>query len=71
MIWRATIGDISRPPNSGSRGIETGAFIQCVTGRDPQIQNLWCWDIGRIFCEVHPTARVEIPAGTVRDCVTD
>ena len=63
--------DILRPSNSGNRGPDTGTFIQCVNGREPQIHELWCWDIDRICRKVHPAARVEIPAGTVREFVTD
>ena len=31
---------------------------------------MWCLDLGGICCEVHPTARAEDPAGTVRKFVT-
>ena len=65
MIRRAPMGDICRPSNSGSGGPETGACIQCINGQEPQIHELRCWDIVRICRGVHPTARVEILAGTV------
>ena len=49
----------------------TGSLIQCVNGREPQIQELSCWDIYGIFGEVHPTARVDIPYRTVREFFTE
>ena len=49
---------------------ETGAFIQWVNGREPQIHKLWCWEIYRIFRKVHPTARVDIPDENVREFFT-
>ena len=71
MIRRTPMGDISRPSNYGCGGPENGFFIQCVNGREPQIQELWCWDIYRICREVHPTARVDLLAGTVRQFFTE
>ena len=62
--------DVRSPSNSNSGGPETGAFIQCVNGRKPQIHELWCWDIDGICHELHPAVRVEIPAGTVRESFT-
>ena len=64
------MGDICRTSNSGSRGPDNGAFIQCVNHQEPQIHKLWCWDIGRICREVHPTVRVDILAETVKEFVT-
>ena len=64
------MGNMCRHSKSSSRGPETGAFILCFNGRDPQIYELWCWDNDGIFREVHPTARVDILAGTVREFVT-
>ena len=62
--------DIRRPSNSGIRIPETGAFIHYVNGWEPQNSRIvvlgYWWD----FLEVNPTARVEIPAVTVREFVT-
>ena len=71
MIRRAPMGNTRRPSNYGSRGPETGAFIQCANGLEPQIHELWCCSIDGICREVHLTARVDIPAGTVRYFVTE
>ena len=65
------MGDIYRPSNYGNGGPETGAFIQCVNDIEIQIHELSCWNIYGICREVHPTARVDIPAGTVREFVTE
>ena len=54
-----------RPSDSGSGGTDTTAFIQCINGRDTQIKELWCLDLDRISCEVHPTARLDIVSVTV------
>ena len=60
-----------RSSNSGSGVTETGASIQCVNDRDPQIPELWCWYIERIYLNVHTTACVEIPYETVEEFVTE
>ena len=60
MIWLTPMGNIHRPSNSGRGGPDTGTFIKCVNGIEPQIPKLWCWDIDRICREVHRTARVDI-----------
>ena len=65
MIQCAPMCDICRFSNSGGGGTGIGYFIQCVNGRDPQNHEYWFWDIDRIFREVHPTAHVDILAGTV------
>ena len=62
---------ICRPTDSGIKGIEDTAFIQCINGQEPQIHELWCLGLDVIYQEVHPTALVDVPAGTVRDFVTD
>ena len=71
MIRHPRMGNIHRPSNYGGRGPETGAFIQCINGLDPQIHKLLCWDINRICLEVHPTACVMIPTGINREFVTE
>ena len=65
------MGTIHRPLDSGSGGTENNAFIQCINGRDPQINKLWYLGLDRICCEVNPAVRVEILAGTVGEFVTD
>ena len=67
MILRNPIGGIWRPSDYGSRAEDPGAFIQYVDGREPVIHELWCHGVGRICHEVHPTARIEIPSGTIGD----
>ena len=64
------MGDIWRPSDSGSRALYPGAFIQYINGREPMIHELWCHGIDRLCREVHPAARIDIPAGTIRDYVT-
>ena len=71
MIRRAPMGDIHSTSASGSRGTVPGAFIQCVNGRETQIYKLWCWDVDGICRKVHPTASVDIPAGTLGEFVTN
>ena len=65
------MGNIHMPSNSGRGGPETGTFIKCVNGIEPQIPKLWCWDIDRICREVHRTARVDILSRNVGWFVTD
>ena len=63
------MGGIRRPSSSVSGGQETGGFIQCVNGIDPQIHKLWCWYIDWVCCEVHLAARVDIL--DVIDCFSE
>ena len=65
------MGYIHSTSKFGSGGSDNGAFIQCVNGIEPQIHELWCWDIDRICREVHPTACVEITSVTVGEFVTE
>ena len=46
-------------------GTEATAFIKCINGRDPQINELWCLGLDGICRKVHTKARVEVPSGTV------
>ena len=62
---------IRRPSYSIIGGTEATAFIQCINGRQPHIHELWCLGLDRISRKVHPTARLEVPAGTVRYFVTN
>ena len=66
VIQCAPMGDIRRPSKFGSRGLEDGAFIQFLRFLEPQSHKLWCCYIDSVFREVHHTARVYIPDGTVR-----
>ena len=57
--------------DSGSGSTETTVLIQCINGRDPQINKLWCLGLDSIYREIHSTAYVEILGGTVREFITD
>ena len=65
------MGTILRPLDFGSMGTETTALIQCINGRELQINNLWCPGLDVIFLGVHHTARVEVQAETVLEFVTN
>ena len=65
------MGNIRSPSDSSIGGADTPFFIQCICFREPQINKLWCLGVDRIFRKVHPTARVEIPDGTVGDFFTN
>ena len=70
-IQCAPMESIRRPSDSGTRSTDATAFFQCFDGQEPQINEMWCLGLERIIREVHPTARVEVPSGTVRDFVTN
>ena len=65
------MGTIHRPWYSGSGGTEAADFIQCINGKEPLIHELWCLGLNVISRKVHPTARVEVPDGSVRERVTN
>ena len=65
MIWRRSIRSISRPSDSGSRGTKDVEFIRCGDGQEPQIHKMWCLGSDNITRKIHPTAQVEVGAGTV------
>ena len=71
LIRRAPMGTIRRPSDFGNKGTDTTSFIQWINDREPQINELWCLSVDKIYHKVHPEARLEIPAGTVRELVTD
>ena len=71
MIRRAPMGYICRPLDYGIGSTEANNFIQCVDDQEPQIHELWCLVLDKIICEVHPTAQVEVTAGTVGEFETD
>ena len=71
MIWHQPMGSILWPSNPGSRVTEDNEFIRCVDGQEPQINELWCLSLYNINQEVHPTARVEVVAGTVGEFTTN
>ena len=71
MIRCTQIVTIRRPLDSGIRGTETTAFVQCINGQEPQINKLWCLCLDRICREVDPIVRVDIPDGTVSEFVAD
>ena len=59
------MGTIRRTLDSCNGDTDTTVLTQCVDGRYPQINELWCLGLNGIFREVHFTARVDILAGTV------
>ena len=65
------MGTIHKPSDSGSRGTETTAFIQCINDRETKIEKLWCLGLDRIYREVLLKDPVEIPAVTIGWFVTD
>ena len=65
------MGTIHMPSDYGSGGTDTTAFIQLINGREHQINELLCLGLDGICHEAHPTARVEIPYGTVGEFVTN
>ena len=71
MIWRAPMGTIRRPLDSGDNGTEATDFKQCVDGQEPLINELWCLGLEGISRKVHPTERVEVAAETAGEFVTD
>ena len=65
------MGTIRRPQDYVSGGTEATSFIQCVGGREPQIHEFWCLDLEGISRKFHPTARVEVTAGTAGEFLTN
>ena len=64
MIQRAPMGSIHRPSNPGSGSTEETNFVQCVDGQEPQIHAFLCLGLDKISRKFHPTAQVEVIAGT-------
>ena len=56
--------DIRRLSNSSIGVPNTAAFIHFINGWEPEIHQLWYYDIDGICHKVHPLARIEIPYGT-------
>ena len=65
------MGSTRRPFNLGSRITKDNEFIRCVDDQENQIHELWCLGLDNITQEVHPTARVEVVAGTVGELTID
>ena len=65
MLRRAITGDICSPSYSVSGSPDLIIFIQCVYGRDPMSHKLWSHGLDGLSRNVHPTAQVDIPTGTV------
>ena len=55
----------------GSGGTKDTKLIQCFDNQEPQIHELRCLGLDNITQEVHPTAKVEVVAGTVGELKTD
>ena len=62
---------IFRPSNSGSGVTEGVEFIWCVYGREPKIHEIWCLGSDSVTREVHPTAKIDVGAGTVGKFTTN
>ena len=62
---------IHRPSDFGIGGTEATAFIQYINGHETHIHELSCLGLDGLSQKVHPTAHVEVPAGTVGDFVTN
>ena len=71
MIRHAPMGYNRRPSYYGRESTEGTVFIQCVDGRETQINELWFLDLYGIIRKVHLTACVEVPSETVRYFVTN
>ena len=65
------MGSIRRPLDHVSGSTKDTAFIKCVDGREPPIHDVWNLGLYGTIREVHPTAQVEVPTGTVGYFVTD
>ena len=62
---------IHRSSNIVSRSNKDTASIQCVDGREPHIHEVLSLGLDVIIRKVRPTLQVEVPAGTVREFVTN
>ena len=71
MASQEPVGSISRPSNSGSGDEDGPEFIRCVDGRDPQIHEVRTFGEDGVMREVHPTARLDVGDGLVREFATD
>ena len=56
MLIRAPMVDIWIPSKYGGGELDPTVFIQCVNGRDPMDQKLWCHGLASLFREIHPAA---------------
>ena len=65
------MGDIHSPSYSGSRALYLIVFILFANGRDTMACELWSHGLDGISRNVHPTAQVDIPTGTVVKFITD
>ena len=65
------MGSICWPLNTINRSTKVTYLNQSVHGPEPQIHEVWILGFDRIICKVFPTARVEVPFGTVKEFVTD
>ena len=49
----------------GSRGPDNVNSVGCVVIWEPQLKEMWCVGSGNVTRKIHPTAQVEVGAGTV------
>ena len=71
MTRRIPIVSIRLPSDSGRGGTKNVEFIRCVDVREPQKHKIWSLGSNGITCEVHPTAQVDVGAGTMGQLLTD
>ena len=71
MLRLTTEGGIQSPSDSSSGDPDPSIFIQCVNGREPMVDELWFHGLDGLSRDVHPTARVELPTGDVREFIID
>ena len=70
MARQEPVGSIRRPYNSSSRDEDRTECIQCVDGREPQINEFLTFSKYNVMCEDHPTAQVDVSSGFVREFAT-
>ena len=65
------MGSICQISDSVCGGNKDVEFIQCVDGREPQINEMWCLGSDSVTREIHPTVQVEVGDGTVGQFTTN
>ena len=69
---RAPMGSIWRPSGGTGRGdLHPRVFIKFINGMEPMANDFWFHGLDGLSCDVHHTARFEIPAGTDWKFITD
>ena len=65
------VGSIRQNSDSGSGDEDGTEFIQCVDGRDIEINEFWTFRKDGVTHELHPTAEVDTSAGFVGEFTTN